>query len=162
MSPLVRTVRERQADECDPAGCSIARGRAARTAARVANPPESTILAEIRLDLGREPDLVLWRNGVAGVEVYDSGRGGARHHHAGLPRGSADLIGILTLQWAGMLGPGIGRFFCLEIKTLTGRLTAEQELWLELVRSRGGFGGVARSKEEARAALHRARSGAYK
>lgn len=53
----------------------------------------------------------------------------------------------------------LGRFFALEIKTPVGRLSHDQKLFLNLVRSRGGFAAVARSTDEARAALSRARRG---
>lgn len=111
---------------------------------------EADRLASIRLALGLEVDLVLWRNGVAGVESYDHVRGGARHHHAGLPRGSSDLIGVLAPA---------GRLFCLEVKTDTGRLTDEQRAFLALVQRMGGFAAVVRDEDEARAALERARRG---
>jgi hypothetical protein len=110
---------------------------------------EREIMHDIRLALGRIPDLVMWRNNVVGVETYDHVHGGARHHHAGLPKGSADLIGVLA-----------GRFIALEVKTPTGRTTPEQDRWLELVRAKGGFAAVVRSAADALDAIARARKGA--
>lgn len=116
-----------------------------------ANRSEAQLLADVRQALGREPDLTLWRNNTGGVET--TGRGGRdRLVRYGLCRGSADLVGIL--------GPH-GRLLALECKTATGRTTPEQDLFLDLVRSRGGFAAVVRSVEDARAAIDRARQGAH-
>lgn len=124
----------------------------ARPRARAARRSEADRLRGIRLALGAVDGLVLWRNGVAGVEAYDHVRGGARHHHAGLPTGSSDLIGMLAPT---------GRLIALEVKTDTGKLTEEQLLFLALVRRMGGFGAVVRDEDEARAAIARARGGAF-
>ena len=133
----------------------------------------SDLVQEVRLALGQEPDLVLWRNSVAGVEVYDEKRGTSRWQHAGLPKGSADLVGILAVtrqmitQVDYQLGtfavgdmPPLGVWFCLEVKANSGRPTKQQTAWLDLVRKFGGFACVVHSVTEARAALERARRGA--
>lgn len=67
----------------------------------------------------------------------------ARPLEAGLCKGSSDLIG-----W----GPG-GRFVALEVKTPTGRVTPGQRQFIEAVTAAGGIGAVARSPDEAIAAL---------
>lgn len=103
---------------------------------------EGALQDSIRLALADEPGLVLWRNNVGIAEHR-----GARVRY-GLAVGSADLVGILN-----------GRFVALEIKTPTGRASAEQKLWLALVRQRGGFAAVVRSIDEARRAIARARLG---
>ena len=105
---------------------------------------EIELQQQIRLELGGERDLVLWRNHV-GV-----GEHGGRVRRFGLSIGSSDLIGILAPA---------GRFVALEVKSHRGRTTPEQDLFLELVRRRGGFATVVRSVDEARAALERARAG---
>lgn len=110
---------------------------------------EGHILDDIRLDLGKERDLLLFRNAVVHAEYWDAKTGKVIHVHGGLPTGSSDLVGV---------GPG-GRFFGLEVKKPGERPTAEQETWLALVRRFGGFGGWADSAEMARAALLRAREG---
>lgn len=102
---------------------------------------ESQLQQQIRLALGREPDLVIWRNSVGVAETN------GRKQRFGLCKGSADLIGI---------GPG-GRFFALEIKTLTGRIRPEQQLFVDLVNRRGGFAAIVRSVDEAWQALTAAR-----
>lgn len=107
---------------------------------------EIDLQQQIRVALGRERDLVLWRN-TAGVAVHMSSNTTQRF---GLCKGASDLIGI---------GPG-GRFFALEVKSPRGRISPEQQLFLELVRHRGGFAAIVRSVEDAYAALNRAREGA--
>lgn len=107
---------------------------------------EADIQQAIRLALGRETDLVLWRNTV-GVGTMDDGS----KQRFGLAIGSSDLIGILAPR---------GRFVALEVKSQKGRVRDEQSLFLSLVRARGGFAAVVRSVDDARAALDRARAGA--
>ena len=110
---------------------------------------EADILAAVRLALGAEPDLVLWRLAQCSVSV------GNRQVRGGLVPGAADLIGILA-PW--------GRWFALEIKC-RGRLSANQRQWLALVRSMGGFSCCIREQVPAAAAaaaqraLARAREG---
>lgn len=119
--------------------------------ARALRPREGAILDAIRLELGRDPGLVLWRNTVVHAEQWDPKTGGAKHVHGGLPVGSADLVGVLA--------PG-GRFLALEVKRPGERARPEQEAWLALVRTRGGFAAVVDSVDAARAAVARARAGA--
>lgn len=104
---------------------------------------ETEIQQQIRLALGREPDLVLWRNNT-GVAKHDG-----RKVRYGLALGSSDLVGILA-----------GRFVALEVKRPKGRASDEQKLFVELVRAKGGFAAFVRSVDEARAAIQRAREGA--
>jgi len=111
---------------------------------------ETSIQDAIRAALGTEPDVVLWRNTTGQTQEW-SATGGVRHIRYGLAKGGADLVGILAPS---------GRWFALEVKTLTGRAADEQRKFLALVRRMGGFACVARSVEEARAALARARQGA--
>jgi hypothetical protein len=104
---------------------------------------ESQILADIRVALGDIPDAVFWRNNTGAAELASG-----HHRHFGLTKGSADLIGVVA-----------GRFCALEVKTRSGRPTEEQIRFLALVRSKGGFAGVVRSAEDARAAIARCREG---
>ena len=55
-------------------------------------------------------------------------------------KGMADIVGIL---------PPAGQFFCIEVKTGTGRLSSEQEYFLEAVGRAGGIALVARSVDDA-------------
>jgi hypothetical protein len=120
----------------------------ARSARTTVN--ENQIQQAIRIALGDEPDLVLWRNNTGSAEAWDPSSGTTRVHKFGLAVGSADLVGILRP----------GRFFALEVKQTRGRVSPEQEAWLALVRRMGGFAAVVRSVDEAKAALARARNGA--
>lgn len=104
--------------------------------------PEGRIQAEIRLALGREPDVTLWR-----ISPSAPGATGGRVIKTA-PDGIADLCGILAPT---------GRWFCLEVKTASGRMRPEQQQWADLVRSRGGFYAVVRSVDEALSALAQAR-----
>ena len=106
---------------------------------------EGAIQDAIRLALADEPGFVCFRNNVGVAKHY--GNRGVVHTKYGLAPGSSDLVGILD-----------GRFIALEVKTPVGRLRPEQRLWLELVRSFGGFAAVVRSVDEARAAVAAARA----
>lgn len=130
---------------------------------------EKDVREAIRAALGREPDLFLMLNTIAHGTMVDRS-GAARHQHAGLPKGSADLIGVLA---------PLGRIFALEVKrsprelprplaeleALPHRNPAQeheylQQLWAANVRKRGGFAAFVSSVDEAWAALGRARKGA--
>lgn len=146
---------------------------------------EVRIQDEIRLDLGRERDLVLWR--LSNGAFYAPAAGG----EIGLVRagikGAADLIGVLRLEvqivriQSSNRGIFVGRFFALEVKApgklprLLNVLRAmaergainkamqhelEQQEWAALVRSQGGFAAFVTSVQGAREALERARTGA--
>lgn len=120
------------------------------------SPSESATQASIRLRLGSEKGLVLWRNNVVQAKEWNPVNGEVRHIHGGLPKGSSDLIGIVQVPaHFGILPKTIGRFISLEVKTETGRTTPEQEQWMALVRSHGGFACVVRSADEAEAAVRR-------
>lgn len=105
---------------------------------------EAQIEHSIRLALGQEFDLVLWRNTTGFVKHED------RAYRYGLCPGGSDLIGILKPS---------GRFVALEIKAPKGKATELQQQFINLIRSFGGFACVVRSVEEAKAALSRARAG---
>lgn len=119
---------------------------------------EADILASIRLALGLEPDLVLWRNAVTRLDVWNPSAGGSTMVHGGLPVGSADLVGILSMPIESM-ERALGVFFALEVKRPGQKARPEQDAWLALVRKRGGFAAVVHSVEEAKSALGRARRG---
>lgn len=110
---------------------------------------ERDIQKAIMLDLGLEPGLILMRNTVGYTEEFSDKTCEKRGIRYGLGPGSPDLVGNLN-----------GRLFCLEVKTPTGRLKPEQKAWHAMHRANGAFVAVARSVEEARAALERARGGA--
>ena len=100
---------------------------------------ESTLLRRIRLVLGRDPRVALWRNNVG---VLRDARGTPIRY--GLAVGSADLIGLVSPH---------GRMIALEVKAPCGRVSAAQQQWLALVRAHGGVAEVVRTVEEAERAL---------
>ena len=110
---------------------------------------EAQLQDEIRLALADVEGVVLWRNNV--------GVGRVGHSNApvrfGLALGSADLVGLVRMP------DGRGRFIAIEIKTNQGRISPEQSRWLALVRGLGGYAVVARSVEDAVAAVEAARRG---
>lgn len=100
---------------------------------------ESALQDEIRLALGRIPELVLWRNniGVGEVRHRADDRGYKIRFGVGGPGGS-DLIGLYR-----------GRFVAVEIKTPTGRQSDDQRTFQTLVESKGGIYIVLRSVDDA-------------
>lgn len=94
---------------------------------------ERDIQWEIRVASAQIPGLTLWRNSTGVAETN------GRKQRFGLCVGSADLVGVLAPS---------GRFVAVECKTERGRLSKEQELFLQLVRNSGGIAFVARSVEE--------------
>ena len=113
---------------------------------------ERDIQHEIRIALGQDRRLVIWRNNTGTAERAIGTRTVRMRY--GLCVGSADLVGIVTLP------SGVGRFIALEVKQSNGRTTEEQDMFLALVRRMGGFAAVVRSVDEARAAIDRAVAGA--
>ena len=102
---------------------------------------ERQIQDAIRLELGRERDLVLWRNNI-GVAIQDGRR---IAYGVGGPGGS-DLLGIFR-----------GHAVAVEIKTPTGKLSEAQKQFAALVEAKGGTYVVLRSVEDARLWLARMR-----
>ena len=119
--------------------------------------PEQTIQREILLACGSLPDVRLFRNNVGtgwtGEIVTRSASQitlkNPRPLHAGLFRGSADLIGWRSLRITPHdIGRRVAVLVSLEVKTPRGRPTAEQENWFEQVARAGGIAAVVRSVEE--------------
>lgn len=96
---------------------------------------EAQIQDSVRLELGRDPDLVLWRNNVGMATM----KGGAKVRFGVGGPGASDLIGLFR-----------GRFVAIEIKTPIGRLAPEQRMFRDLVEKKGGTYVVIRSADEAR------------
>tara|TARA_B100001059_G_C17608006_1_gene463039 strand:- start:246 stop:596 length:351 start_codon:yes stop_codon:yes gene_type:complete len=108
---------------------------------------ETKIQQEIRLALGTDPNVRLFRNQVGQLPDPRTGR----PVQFGLAKGSADLVGWKTITITpDMLGTEIAQFVSLEVKTPTGRLTHHQEAWASCVQKAGGLTAVCRSPEEAK------------
>ncbi len=112
---------------------------------------ESRIQAQVRAVLSqRDATTRVWRNNVGGGIVN------GHWIDWGLQKGSSDLVGIHRhIVTENDIGTDIGRFFCVEIKTPTGRMRPEQKKWIEVIKSFGGIAEICRSKEEAEELLRR-------
>ena len=75
----------------------------------------------------------------------------ARPLHAGLIKGSSDLIGWKRITiTADMVGRTLAVFTAIEVKAGRRTATPEQLTFIENVRNAGGIAGIARTPEEAR------------
>lgn len=132
---------------------------------------EAHIQRDIELKTSRNPLTRLFRNNVgmgwAGKLVFRASGNtffklqpgdivlrNARPLRAGLCEGSSDEIGwhsiLITPRHVGRL---IARFTAVEVKTATGRPTAPQRNFIEVVNKAGGAAGIARSADEALAII---------
>ncbi|MBA3844910.1 MAG: VRR-NUC domain-containing protein, partial [Actinobacteria bacterium] len=96
---------------------------------------EGALQDRIRLALGRDPELVVFRNNCGRAEI----RGSWVVYGVGTPGGS-DLIAIYR-----------GRAFFLEIKTPTGKQSEEQATFQRLVEGKGAEYRIFRSVKDAEA-----------
>jgi len=111
---------------------------------------ETIIQQRIRLELGREPSLRLFRNNTGSLPDPRT----KRPVQFGLCKGSADLIGWKQVTITpDMVGQQMAVFASIEVKTPTGRLTPEQKNWMDAVQAAGGVAGIARSVEDAQQIL---------
>lgn len=102
---------------------------------------ESDIQQQIRLELGKRPDLVVvFRNNIGNAIMA---RGGRVSFGVGGP-GGADLIGFAHT----------GRFVAIEVKTPSGKLSVDQQRFRDLVIRMGGIYRVMRSVADAAQLLH--------
>lgn len=118
---------------------------------------ESNISKEIQLAASRER-AILFRNNTAmgwlGERIAYPKAGyvllrNARPLHAGLCKGSSDLIGwkkvVITRD---MVGKEVAIFTAVEVKSAKGRASADQVNFINQVRTSGGISGIARSSDE--------------
>ena len=69
---------------------------------------------------------------------------------AGLCKGSSDLIGWMPVEITPeMVGKKVAIFTAIEVKTKSGRVSADQVNFIEKIQEAGGIAGVARSEEDA-------------
>ena len=123
---------------------------------------ESELVAEALRFLNRIPGVVAWRTNVGAVSADHKGK--RRFIRFGFP-GLSDIIGWKTfpnmpvgeIQVTGFpakpLELPFARFLAVELKTGTGKLTPQQQGFLDLVNKSGGIGFVARSCENIAAKL---------
>ena len=87
----------------------------------------------------------LFRNNVGGAKLADG-----RWLNFGLHKGSSDLIGWRTIKITpDMVGKKIAQFLSVEVKKLKGRVSTEQQNWIDVVNTHGGHALIARSAEQA-------------
>lgn len=109
--------------------------------------PETKLMNRILIALS-EAGCTVWRVETAGAwvgrQIHKDGNtvtlANARMFTTGLCVGGADIIGIHQAT---------GRFIAVEVKTPKGRVSPEQQTFINAVRAAGGIAGVARSVEDA-------------
>lgn len=96
------------------------------------------------------------RKGMVSVEVGDVVVRNARPLSAGLCKGSADVIGItpvfITQE---MVGKTLGVFTAIEVKTKTGKVSVEQENFINVIKKHGGYAGIARERDDVTKIINR-------
>ncbi len=104
---------------------------------------ESEIQREIII-AGNRDGMRLFRNNVSKIKHQ------GRWLSFGIPGpGGSDLIGWKSITITEeMVGDTVAVFASVEVKTPKGRVAEKQRLWLNLVRSFGGIGIIARSVDD--------------
>lgn len=103
----------------------------------------------IRLAVGGLP-IRLFRNNIGLFKTHDG-----RIVKTGLCVGSTDLIGFVSKTITiDMVGSQIAIFTGLEIKTPQGRVSEQQQKFINMVTNFGGISAVVRSVDEALAVFH--------
>lgn len=111
------------------------------------------VMEQIRLHLGKKPDLVLFR--CQSGSVNHGTEKNPRWVKYGLHDGASDLIGCLRVTERA----GFGRFFALEVKRPGERPTLEQEAFINLIKSFGGYAGYAESVHDSE--IHYTKAGGF-
>jgi len=107
---------------------------------------ETRLMHMVMLALS-EAGCLVWRNNTGqawhGKVIHKAGQQvtltDARMQPYGICVRSSDLIGIAPC----------GRFLAVEVKTATGRVSKEQQTFIDAVRRSGGIAGIARSVDDA-------------
>ena len=107
---------------------------------------ENQIQQEIRLAVGQEKNLRLFRNETGSLPNPRTGK----WVDFGLAKGSSDLIGFKTVEVTpDMVGEKLAVFTSIEVKNKRGKVSELQHNWLQVVKKAGGITGVARSIQDA-------------
>lgn len=122
---------------------------------------ESFLQRDVRLRLGADADIAVWRNNV-GVAEFVSPAGLVQRVAYGLAPGSSDLIGLVSfIVEPRHVGKRVARFIGLELKAPgagTDRKRAEsQRLFRELICMKGGHAAEIRWIHEVEGFLREAR-----
>lgn len=92
-----------------------------------------------------EQDILTFRNNSG---AYTTPEGHRVKYGVGNPGGS-DLIGVTPVTvTADMVGRTIGVFTAIEVKTPTGKPTAAQLNFIDVIRRAGGIAGICRSPDD--------------
>lgn len=146
----------------------------AQTRMRFLPPPRETLVVKSILQALAFSRCLVWRSNTGGMHLPEGQKEGAgpaagpatseesggskrkkrkkrkgRYVAFGLGTGSADIVGMTSK----------GRFFALEAKSETGRLTPDQRQWHADVTAKGGYVATVRSAEAALRALAQAEAG---
>ena len=106
---------------------------------------ETDILRRTMLAVGRMAGIRVFRNNVGVAKFPDGGR-----VVYGLAPGSSDIVGWrVVMITPDRVGRNIAQFLAIEVKTQTGRISAEQRNFLDAVTDAGGVSAVVRSPDEA-------------
>ena len=108
---------------------------------------ESAVLARVRLALSRA-GVTMFRNN-SGLAWYGPNRDQPVRY--GLCEGGSDLVGWTPVKITlDMVGNTVAVFSAVEVKRPKGgRVTKEQQHFINVVNAAGGLAGVAKSEEEA-------------
>ena len=80
----------------------------------------------------------------------------ARPLRSGLCKGSSDIIGITPVFITqAHIGRTLGVFSAIEVKSKTGKPSADQLNFLRVVEKAGGFAGIARSNDDIEVIINR-------
>lgn len=119
---------------------------------------ESNVSKTIQLTLSKLRLSTLFRNNTGQAWVGEVLRRDAntvtltnyRPLHAGLTKGSSDLIGWSIVEVTPeMVGKKLAVFTAIEVKSASGRVKPEQLNFIKQVRDSGGISGIARKDDEA-------------
>jgi hypothetical protein len=99
----------------------------------VRTPDELEFQDALKLHLGAHPALRWWRQNSGVVPIRNHAGKVERYFHAGPPAGAADLSGIVRPE---------GWRLEVEMKSATGDLEPEQEVWRDFIVASGGVHAV--------------------
>lgn len=129
----------------------------------MANSQETNLVRKIMLELGKNPNIRIFRNNsgkcwigaskkfthaqTVNVKSGDVLVQQARFFDAGLCPGSSDLIGLKAVKITPeMVGTEIAVFVAIEAKLVNGKIQDNQINFLEMVRKLGGRGIICRDE----------------
>jgi len=112
----------------------------------MANNKETAIQKKILDSINKHNLAKLFRNNCGAVDL-----GGGRLMRFGVGgKGASDLIGYKSVVVTpDMVGKKIAVFTAFEVKTPTGKVSADQNVFIQTVQSYGGIAGIVRSVDDA-------------